>query len=210
MSEEERGTEMHQVCRDHVRESFFFKVKFQRLCMTEYQMKKAEWAERLSLERKSLHFDDLDADYQREVRACDSVLLGFFLEMDEKLDQIIAHLSGRSKQEEFSEEGVGIDLSGGGMRIGVAKPLDMGQLVCAKLFLSRLPLVRVHLFGEVVYVQARMHGEGACYKVGVRFLDLDAEDRERIIACVFQRQREVLRKMKGKDETDEEAIQSIE
>jgi hypothetical protein len=201
---------MTHACRDHVRETLFFRVKFQPLCVAEYEIRKAEWAQRIILEQKNLNFDDLDTDNPKREHLLDSRLLWFLLQMDEKLDQILAHLSGRAKQEEFSEEGVGIDLSGGGMRIRVAKSLEKGQLLCAHLFLSSFPLLRIQLFGEVVYVKPRVHGENACYDVGVRFLDLDAEDRERIIACVFQKQRQVLRKMKGKDGMDEKFVQSIE
>jgi len=35
------------------------------------------------------------------------------------------------------------------------------------------------------------------YHVGIKFLDLNLNDRERIIACIFQRQREAIRKGKG-------------
>ena len=96
------------------------------------------------------------------------------------------------------------------MKMRVPGPLEKGQLLCANLLLSRVPFVRVRVFGEVMNATPSGEETETCYDVGVQFLDLDVEERERIIACVFQRQREALRKRKGKNGTDEEVSQSAE
>jgi|GEM_PF-1467676 len=193
-----------------VRESFFFKIKFQRLTDAEYRAAKAEWEEQRSFNRKSLKAEDLDADTSQGASALDPCLLDFLLQMDDKLDQLIAHLTGVGKQEAKMEEGEGVDLCGGGMKMRLAAPLSVGQLLRADLLLSRFPFVRIHVFGEVVHVHTRCRGEAACWEAGVRFLDLDPEDIERIIACVFQRHRETLRKRKGMESTHEESAENSE
>jgi len=207
MTEEEQNSTDLLERRVFVRESFFFKVKFQRLTEAEYQRVREKWAERLSFDRKILKLEDFDADTNHGAPPLDPHLLDFLLQMDDKLDQLIAHLTGEGKRDGRMEEGEGVDLGGGGMKIKLENPLSVGQLLQADLLLSRLPFVRVHIFGEVLHVNTRFMGEGACWEVGVRFLDLDSEDRERIIACVFQRQREALRKRKGKESTHEEVIE---
>jgi len=209
MTEEEQDSSEHLERRVFVRESFFFKVKFQRLTDAEYQKARNEWAEQLSFNRKSLKFEDLDADTNHWT-PLDPCLLDFLMQMDDKLDQLIAHMTGEGKREGRMEEGEGVDVGGGGMKMRLENPLSVGQLLKADLLLARFPFVRVHVFGEVVHVATRFRGESACWEVGVRFLDLDSEERERIIACVFQRQREVLRKRKGKESTHEEVIESTE
>jgi len=206
---EQDGTE-HPERRVFVRESFFFKIKFQRLTDAEYRRARAEWAEQLSFNRKSLKEDDLDADTNGGPSPLDPCLLDFLMQMDDKLDQLIAHMTGVGKREGRMEEGEGLDLGGGGMKMRLAAPLSVGQLLRADLLLSRFPFVRVHVFGEVVHVNTRFRGEVACWEAGVRFLDLDYEEIERIIACVFQRHRAVLRKRKGKESTHEEVTENGE
>lgn len=207
MIEEEQSCREHPERRVFVRESFFFKVRFHRLTDADYQREKTQWAERQSFERKSLKFEDLDADMNCGPSPLDPCLLDFLMQMDDKLDQLIAHMTGEGKREPKMEDGEGVDLGGGGMKMKLENPLSVGQLLQADLLLSRFPFVRVHVFGEVVHANVRFRGEGACWEVGVRFLDLDSEERERIIACVFQRQREVLRKRKGKEGTYEEVTE---
>jgi len=208
MVEEEQAKRDLLEARVFVRENCFFKLKFQRLSEEEFQRRRAERTEKLSFDRKRLKLEDLDADTNHGVPSWDPHLLDFLLQMDDKLDRLITLLTGEGKQVGMMEEGEGVDLGGGGMKIRLGNPLTVGQLLHADLLLSRLPFVRVHIFGEVVHANLRLREEGACWQVGVRFLDLDTEDRERIIACVFQRQREVLRKRKGKESTDEEVIES--
>jgi c-di-GMP-binding flagellar brake protein YcgR len=55
------------------------------------------------------------------------------------------------------------------------------------------------IFGKVIRVIQEDEDGRVLYKVGIKFLDLNISDRERIIASVFQRQREDLRKRKGKN-----------
>lgn len=200
----------HPERRGFVRETFFFKIKFRRLTGDEYRRAKAEWAEQRSFNRRSFKVEDLDDDTSRGASPLDPCLLDFLLQMDDKLDQLIAHLAGVGKQEVTMEEGEGLDLGGGGMKMRLAAPLSEGQLLGADLLLSRYPFVRIHVFGEVVHVNPRFKGDVACWEAGVRFLDLDPEEIERIIACVFQRHRENLRKRKGVESTHEEVTENSE
>ena len=210
MALEEKAAKTYQACRDHVREAFHFRVKYRVICQSQYERTKAEWEEKLLFHRKTLKPGDVHSDSHEEGRALDSQIMAFLLEMDEKLDLLIAHMSGKEKRRDVLEEGVGLELSGGGMQVRVEKPVAVGELMRATLLLSRFPFVRVQVLAKVIHVKPRMIGEEALYDLGVQFLYLDDEDRERIIACVFQRQRQVLRRMKGKDGVNEEVIQSIE
>lgn len=210
MTEEEQDSGENLERRVFVRENFFFKVKFQRLTDAEYQKARNQWAEQLSLNRKSLKFEEFDADTSQGASPLDPCFLDFLMQMDDKLDLLIAHMTGEGKREGRMEEGEGVDVGGGGMKMKLENPLSVGQLLKADLLLARFPFVRVHVFGEVVHVAPWSREEGPFWEVGVRFLDLDSEERERIIACVFQRHREALRKRKGKEPTHEEVIESTE
>lgn len=210
MTGKEHAEKTYQVCRDHVREAFYFKVKYQVICESQYEKTKAEWEERLLFNRKALKPLDVDSDTHEEARTLDYQIMGFLLEMDEKLDQLTAYVTGKERGRDEFEEGVGLEMSGGGMQVRVEKPLAVGELMRATLLLSRFPFVRVQILGKVIHVKPRMCNEEPRYDAGVQFLYLDDEDRERIISCVFQRQRQVLRKMKGKDGMNEEVIPSVE
>ena len=210
MAAEEKAEKTYQACRDHVREAFHFRVKYQVICQSQYEKTKAEWEEKLLFDRKTLRPGDVHSDGHEETRALDSQIMAFLLEMDEKLDLLIAHATGKERRRDALEEGIGLEMSGGGMQVRVEKPPAVGQLVRATLLLSRIPFVRVQVLAKVVHVKPRMLGEETRYDVGIQFLYLDDEDRESIIACVFQRQRQVLRRMKGTDGVNEEIVQSIE
>ena len=202
MAGEEKIEKAYQACRDHVREAFHFKVKYQVICQSQYEKTKAEWEEKLLFNRKTLKPGDVHSDSHEGTRALDSQIMAFLLEMDEKLDLLIAQMSGKEKGRDVLEEGIGLEISGGGMQIRVEKALDVGELMRATILLSRFPFVRVQVLAKVIHVKPRILGEETCYyEVGLQFLYLDDEERERIIACVFQKQRQVLRRMKGK-ETD--------
>jgi len=208
MAEEDQSVSEFPEQRVFVRESLFFEIEFRTLSVEDYSKRKEDWAEQRSIKKKSLKREDLDADTYQGTTTLDPLILDFLMQMDDKLDHLIAHLTGKKKVDVATEEGEGIDLGGCGMKIKVASPLTVGALMEGDLLLSRLPLVRIHFFGEVVHVRLTYRDEKAWWEVGVRFLDLDSEDRERIIACVFQRQREVLRRRKGKESMHEGVLES--
>ena len=70
------------------------------------------------------------------------------------------------------------------------------MILHTNLVLSRNPNVSIEAFGIVVWASPFYRDEGTRYCLGVRFVDLDSESRERIITYVFQQQRGVLRRRK--------------
>jgi len=130
--------------------------------------------------------------------------------MDEKLDQLIAHVTEKEKRHDLYEEGIGLEISGGGIQVRVEKPPAVGELMRATILLSPFPFVRVQILGKVIHVKTKICGGKPCYDAGVHFFDLDVEERDRIIACVFQRHREGLRRRKNKNGGHELTVQSDE
>jgi c-di-GMP-binding flagellar brake protein YcgR len=120
--------------------------------------------------------------------------------MDEKLDQILIKLSkeevGRGL---LAKQGIGINISGSGMNVVVEEPVELGQIIQAHFLLSRIPLVFIDAFGEVLRVKPLDENGTVTYNLGIEFLDLKPNDRERIIACVFQRQRKSIRERKSEE-----------
>jgi c-di-GMP-binding flagellar brake protein YcgR len=125
-------------------------------------------------------------------------MIDFLLCMDEKLDQIMAILyKVKGVDKEPYRLGTGVNIGGAGMMTIIAdKPVEHGQIIHMSFVMSRLPFVFIDVFGEVIHVKP-MEKEGkTAYALGIKFLNLNSNDRESIITCVFQRQREVIRKMK--------------
>ena len=146
---------------------------------------------------KGLYIDFSDPDNRFQETTPNASLIDFLLQMDEKLDRILTLLSKEDACSGPSNKGMGTNISGSGMKIIVDKPVQIGQIIHTNFVLSRHPLVFINVFGEVVQVTPMDEGNGTIYALGIEFLDLNPNDRERIISCVFQRQREIIRKEKN-------------
>ena len=94
-------------------------------------------------------------------------------------------------------QAVGLNISGSGMNIMVDRSVEYGRVIHTKFYLSKLPLVYMDIFGEVVHVATVEKDGRNHYKLGIKFLDLSINDRERIISSVFQRHRGDIRRIKS-------------
>ena len=179
--------------RAYVREDLSFKVQFRIIAPEEYEKIKGTEDQILSTD-KDLYIDISDTENRFQEIASNAGLIDFLLQMDEKLDRILTLLSKDDAYSGPSKKGMGTNISGSGMKIIVDTPVQIGQIIHTNFVLSRHPLVFINVFGEVVQVTPADEGNGAIFTLGIEFLELNPNDRERIIACVFQRQREAIRK----------------
>lgn len=83
-----------------------------------------------------------------------------------------------------------VNLSGSGLRFRSTRPFRRGEMVTLTLVLP--PFLPVQARGEIVRAAA-VRGETATYDVAVRFSEIAADDRERIIRYILKRQAEILR-----------------
>ena len=182
--------------RSYVRGDFSFKVKFRIMTPEEYETAKGTGDQILSPD-KGICIDSNDINRREEEIYPNACMIDFLLRMDEKLDQILAMLSKDAEDKGRLNQGIGTNLSGTGMNIMTDKPVEPGKIINTNFVLLRFPLVFIDVFGEVLRVTPVDEDGKTLYHIGVKFLDLDQNDRERIIAWVFQRQREIIRKRKG-------------
>ena len=187
----------HNERRSYVRGNFSFKIKFKTMTSDEYE----------GLVRSngaiSPHFqiepgiDIADKKIGADT-AIDPSLVNYLLLIDEKLDLILELLVEKgNKIEGLFKQGLGTNISGSGMNIMVDKPVETGQIIHSKLYLSKIPLVFMDIFGEVVHSTKVDESGKTLYSLGIKFLDVSVNDQERIVSSVFQRQRGVLRKRKS-------------
>ena len=135
-----------------------------------------------------------------------SNLIDFLIHIDDKLDRVLKLLSNvsgleasASKDDKGDEDlfvAQGSDIGGTGMSVICDRALEPGQILKARFMISRFPVIPLVLFGRVVRVTPVQEDGKQRYHVVVRFIDLDEEDREKVIAYTFQAQRDAIRKEK--------------
>ena len=183
--------------RSDVRGDFPFQIKYKIMKAEEFEDLKSFDKEIFSSSNKVQSVDIIASEISTESTA-NAALINYILQIDEKLDQILELLSKDGSVAVPFRPGLGQNISGSGMQIVIEQPVESGQIINAKFFLSKLPLVFMDIFGKVIRVAQEDEDGRVLYKVGIKFLDLNIGDRERIIASVFQKQREDLRKRKNK------------
>ena len=174
-----------------------FKVRFRLLSLKEYGTEKERDREKLFLHSGPCMAKPLPGDEGEGLRIPNASLLDFLYHVDEKLDRIISLLSG--EEQESYDEGQGIDIGSLGMRLKLVRPVEKGQILHARFCLPTLPFITIHAFGEVVHVTSSLEETSPVYDTGIRFLDLDPIDKERIISHLFQCERIALRKRRNKE-----------
>lgn len=187
--------------RAYVRGDLSFQVTFRVITQEEYRQRKAKGDQLSFSNRKEFIFDSTDADDRDTDSPFDARLANFLIMMDRKLNYILNLLE--KDQVDLFNQGLGLNISGSGMKIRVDDPVEPGKIINTNIVLSMFPFVRIDVYGEVVNViPVNEDGTGG-YHLGIRFLDMDPEDRENIIACIFQKERKAIRKRKSGDQDHE-------
>ncbi|MBW2031559.1 MAG: PilZ domain-containing protein [Deltaproteobacteria bacterium] len=182
--------------RSHIRENFSFKIRFGVLTREEYEKSSRHDQCAPPYPRRDLLTEPRNPPSRYPGDLQDSAMRELFLRIDEKLDLVLSLLCDKQVEGGLIEEATGRNISGSGMNMVSRKRVERGNIIRANFILSIYPLVIIDLFGEIVRVSPVEESGKIHYSHGVKFLDLDPNVREKVIACVFQRQRQALRKRK--------------
>ena len=99
----------------------------------------------------------------------------------------------------LNHEAQSVNLSGGGMSLRAADALpENARLIIDMVLLPSHDPIRV--FGQVVHCQP---GEDEQFEIGIEFVEVNSQDRERIIRHTLQRQAEQIRKDRIAEEVSE-------
>ena len=181
--------------RSYVRGDLEFKIQYKVLSPEEYedlhQFDKAIFSPLQQIQAVDFAASDIG-----DVSAANASIINYLVQMDEKLDRILEIVSKEKSVPAPFRCGVGENISGSGMQIIIDTPVKSGQIIHSKFLLSKLPFVFMDLFGEVIREQKFNQDGKTLYRAGIKFLDLNVNDRDKIIASVFQKQREAIRKNK--------------
>lgn len=186
--------------RDFVRASLTFDVKFRVVDKEEYELSQKKISQLAPKVEESQYIDGLISTTQLENAGLDRELIKFMIHLNDKLDNILSAVSKDTSETIRFHKGTAVDIGGAGMRMAVESPVRVGEFVHIQLVLSRQPLMHIDVYGQVVRVDAPSGGCGGFYYLGIKFSDLDVQTREQIIASIFKRQRQTLRKNAEQDD----------
>jgi len=182
--------------RSYLRGDFSYKVKFRVMSADECKSK-IMMGNQISLrDEKKLKNGTVLVDNKETALPLNNGLIEFLVRMDEKLDQIMSMLSENEDPNRVFKQGLGVDISATGMGIITDLPVEPGQTIHANVILSRLPFVSLDVIGEIIQAVPAPEEDKTVFHVGIRFLDLGVHDKEKIIKCVFQRERASIRERK--------------
>lgn len=121
----------------------------------------------------------------------------FLAEMDRKLDAVLTLLQRESLVSEFPHEGHVVELSGGHGVLECAFALERGAYLELLLLLDEFPLRIVSVIARVEEKrEARALTGPPAGVYALRFIRVDAEDREAVIRFVFSEDRKRIRLQK--------------
>ena len=179
--------------REFVRASLTFDVKFRVVSKEEYAASKTKIFQLDSSDKKSQIVDGSGVATYLENAGIRRELVDFLINMDDKLDQILTLLNQDKSETVRFKQATALDIGGSGMKMAVDTPVDLGELVHIQLVLSRVPMMLVDVYGEVVRVDAPSGGGSGFFYLGIKFSDLDINTREKIISSIFKQQRRHIR-----------------
>jgi hypothetical protein len=120
-------------------------------------------------------------------------LVSFLLDMDAKLNAVLAHLKQDRLQDDFPLWTSIHELSGAGIRCSDTGTLDVGDHVEIILFLSEFPLRVAGAMGRVLRKETDADGETQC---AIEFYRIREDDLEKIVQHVFVEERRKIRTMR--------------
>jgi len=179
--------------RTDVRSDLSFEVNYQILTPEEYTARKGTREPIITQDQQEVRIGALGTDSNGNDIMPNPWVADFLVQMDEKLNHIISLLSEKALDKRVPNRGIGLNISGSGMRMRVDQAVEAGQIVQTDFLLSKFPYVQVNLFGRVIRVTPSEDKDRVTYDLGIHFLDPDERAIERIIAKVFQLQRTAIR-----------------
>lgn len=121
------------------------------------------------------------------------------LRIDEKLDRIIERIGCQCPDISGPRVVDTVNISGSGIGLVLTEAIDIGQVLEISVNLPGFPLGVFEAYGEVVRVTAKKGKDKGLFDVALKFLYINDEDREQLIACSFAAQRKVIRETNASD-----------
>ncbi len=129
----------------------------------------------------------------KEVDALLFSLSGIFKNLDDKIESIKSRIDGDSINRKESYNCETINISGSGMLLRSAARISEGEIIIIRMNIFTNPYPLFEAFGKVIRSIAEHSSDGCQYYSGIKFINLDSEQRERLISYTFHQQRKYIR-----------------
>jgi len=132
---------------------------------------------------------------EEELGKIDPFILNALIDINLKLNLIISAISSEGKKNFFNRVPIEGSLSEGGLGFTTGETIAEGDILAIEIMLPVFPLAIIKTLGKAVRVQVLPEGGSA---VGLQFINIKEEDRDKIVHYIFKKQREWLRTNKVK------------
>jgi len=124
-------------------------------------------------------------------------LAEMLIQTHEKIDRIMDFLGIKEADADSLQVIRTVNISGSGISLVVTNPLEVGQFLDISLTIPGFPMGSFRAQGEVKRISALTGEESHWYEVGVKFLNLNEDQRERLVSFTFRQQRKAIRQKKN-------------
>ena len=121
----------------------------------------------------------------------------FLIQINEKLDRILDIIEIGKPDPNMVDIKETLNISGSGVSLLLRQPIEVGQLLDLSLSLPNFPLGVLKIHGEVIRVLPEKSEDEDLFEVGIQFLNLTDEEREKLVGFTFNQQRRNIRNQKS-------------
>jgi hypothetical protein len=155
-----------------------------------------------SPEKAAVQIPPVDDEIRRRLETANSQIMNRLAAIETKIDAVLAHLAEQDLAKRWGEL-LPVNLSAGGILFPHGEAFARGTLLRVEFMLQTVPLQPILTAAEVVRVATPDPAWSANlpHVIGVKFIDLDPEDADRIAKRVFEVQRMLLRRSREEGDT---------
>ena len=132
---------------------------------------------------------------EEEIGNIDPFILNALIDINLKLNLILSTMSSGEKKNILTRMPVEVNLSEGGIGFITTEEVCDGDLLEVEMILPVFPIAVIKAIGKAVRVTPLQQGGN---NIGVQYINIQDEDRDKIVHYLFKKQREWLRVNKVK------------
>jgi hypothetical protein len=132
---------------------------------------------------------------EEEMGNIDPFILNALIDINLKLNLIISTMSSGEKKNILTRMPIEVNLSEGGIGFITTEEVCDGDLLEVEMILPVFPIAVIKAIGKAVRVTPLQQGGN---NIGVQYINIQDEDRDKIVHYLFKKQREWLRVNKVK------------
>ena len=212
VSEKNKNSEEN---RNSVRILDSFTINYNIVTQKEYNKKATLYISRRTASRPGSRSSEVEAfsfdwSHIEDEVDFDPVLVKILFYMDQKMNKIIANqekilnkVDTEEEEQDISQTGECIDISGSGVNMLVTEELNQGSLLELKIEPHINPPIQIILLGKLSRILQSKDKEDNGFEASVTFTAINEDDRENLIKYIFQRQRELISSRKKSDDFSE-------